>query len=146
VVGRHAAPERDGRVRTARAAQRRRGLHCLAIALLEGREVDDELVTPLGGPAADYVLSGGERAGPGTGHGCGRRADCCTFSDDAAMAAIVGATADEAWRVRGMAAKVIARHDLGDALGAVAALRDDSVARVWAAARHAVETLTLRRA
>jgi hypothetical protein len=30
-------------------------------------------------------------------------------------AAIVGATHDEAWRVREMAAKVIARHRVGDA-------------------------------
>jgi uncharacterized protein (UPF0147 family) len=41
-----------------------------------------------------------------------------------------------------MAAKVIARHHVGNALEAVAALRDDSVPRVRAAAQRAVEILT----
>jgi hypothetical protein len=62
--------------------------------------------------------------------------------DDAATEAITRATKDEAWRVREMAAKVVARHQVGDALGAVAALRDDEVPRVRAAAGRAVVRLT----
>jgi hypothetical protein len=41
-----------------------------------------------------------------------------------------------------MAGKVIARHQVGDALHAVAALRSDSVERVRAAASRAVTVLT----
>ena len=57
-------------------------------------------------------------------------------------AVIANATRDEAWRVREMAAKVIARHRVGDALDAVAALRADPVQRVRAAAARAVTRLT----
>jgi len=64
--------------------------------------------------------------------------------DDDATPAVVRATTDQAWRVREMAAKVIARHGLGAALSAVAGLRDDSVARVRAAAERAVERLAAR--
>jgi hypothetical protein len=50
--------------------------------------------------------------------------------------------ADEAWRVREMAAKVVARHRVGDAFAAVSRLRSDQVPRVRAAAERAVVTLT----
>jgi hypothetical protein len=40
-----------------------------------------------------------------------------------------------------MAAKVVARHVVDDALGAVLGLREDAVLRVRAAAIRAVETL-----
>lgn len=63
-----------------------------------------------------------------------------------AAPAIIRATADEAWRVREMAAKVIARHRVGDALAAVVALRDDPVPRVRAAADRAVMLLSAARA
>ena len=62
--------------------------------------------------------------------------------DDSATEAIIHATDDEAWRVREMAGKVVARHRVGDALDAVAALRDDPVPRVRAAAQRAVVILT----
>jgi HEAT repeat protein len=62
--------------------------------------------------------------------------------DPAATEAVIVATHDEAWRVREMAAKVIARHRAGDALNAVAALRTDPVPRVRAAAARAVTILT----
>lgn len=61
---------------------------------------------------------------------------------DAATEAIIHATSDDAWRVREMAGKVIARHRVGDALDAVAALRADGVPRVRAAAQRAVAALT----
>jgi hypothetical protein len=113
------------------------------IALLERRGgVDDDLIVALGGPRAEYVLSGGEGgkdsywprvwAARGLLHAFG----------DQATAAITTATSDEAWRVREMAAKVIARYRVGDALVAVAALREDPVSRVRAAAARAVTVLT----
>jgi hypothetical protein len=45
-----------------------------------------------------------------------------------------------------MAAKVIARHEVADALAAVVALRDHPVPRVRAAAGRAVMRLTAARA
>ena len=52
---------------------------------------------------------------------------------------------DEVYRVArryAMAVKVVARHKIGDALDAVAALRDDPVDRVRSAAARAVTILT----
>jgi len=60
---------------------------------------------------------------------------------DAALPAIVDALADEHWRVREMAAKVVARHCLGDAFDGVASLAADPVPRVATAAARAVRNL-----
>jgi hypothetical protein len=54
--------------------------------------------------------------------------------------------ADEAWRVREMAAKVVARHLLGDLLPQVAEAQRDPVPRVAAAAARAATTLHRARA
>jgi hypothetical protein len=114
------------------------------VALLGGRpdEVSDELIMLLGGEPARTVLDG--QAGGRSGYWprvWGARGLLHAW-DPAATAAIVGAAADEAWRVREMAAKVVARHRVGDALDAVAPLRDDPVERVRAAAARAVTALT----
>jgi hypothetical protein len=50
--------------------------------------------------------------------------------------------ADEAWRVREMAAKVVARHLVDPALPSVLELNEDPVARVRVAAHRAVVRLT----
>ncbi len=52
--------------------------------------------------------------------------------DDMARGAVLGALADEAWRVREIAAKVVARRLLGEALAAVAELRQDEPDRARA--------------
>ena len=62
--------------------------------------------------------------------------------DDAGLLAVRAGVTDEAWRVREMAAKVVARHLVGDALPVMAQLRDDPVPRVRAAAQRAVSALT----
>jgi hypothetical protein len=113
------------------------------IALLERRGgVDDALVVALGGPPAEYVLSGGESGKDGYWPRVWAARGLLYAWQDQATAAIITATSDEAWRVREMAAKVIARYRVGDALDAVAALRDDPVPRVRAAAARAVTRLT----
>lgn len=63
------------------------------------------------------------------------------WADDV-TSALIGAATDESWRVREMAAKVVARHVVDDALDAVVALCQDDVPRVREAARRAVITLT----
>ena len=114
------------------------------VALLEGRpeEVSDALIIVLGGEHVVHVLDGAA----GGRHGYWPRVWAARGLlhawDPAATAAIIGATSDEAWRVREMAAKVVARHRVGDAFDAVAALRTDPVERVRAAAARAVTVLT----
>ena len=114
------------------------------VALLEGRpgDVSDRLITVLGGDSARYVIDGGEGGRAGYWPRVWGARGLLHEWDPAATAAIISAAGDEAWRVREMAAKVIARHQVGDALTAVAALRDDEVARVRAAAARAVTVLT----
>lgn len=108
------------------------------IALLEGRATDDDLVRALAGPAADRVLDGGE--GRYWLRVWGARGLLYAW-DDSAVPAVVAAAGDDSWRVREMAAKVVARRRLGDGLAAVVALRDDPVARVRAAAERAVQAV-----
>lgn len=110
--------------------------------ILEGCEADDELVVALGGPAAEFVLSGREGGRGGYWPRVWAARGLLYAWHDDATAAIIAATADESWRVREMAAKVIARHCLGAALSALAPLQEDPVPRVRAAARRALERLT----
>ena len=111
--------------------------------LLRGRhDVDDTLVLALGGPAAQYVLDGGEGGKAGYWPRVWAARGLLHAWDECAAVAVIEATADEAWRVREMAAKVIARHRVTDGLTAVAGLRGDQVARVRAAAERATVLLT----
>jgi len=75
------------------------------IDLLEGRGADDTLIVALGGPAAENVLAGREGGKGGYWPRVwAARGLLYAWSDDAEPA-IIRATADEAWRVREMAAK-----------------------------------------
>jgi len=56
----------------------------------------------------------------------------------AVTAALVGALTDPAWRVREMAAKVAARHEVGETAGALLPCTSDPVPRVRAAAVRAL--------
>jgi hypothetical protein len=112
------------------------------IDLLEARDGDDALFLALGGPPAEYVLAGRGGGKEGYWPRVWAARGLLYAWEDRATAAIVRATTDDAWRVREMAAKVIARHGVGDALSAVIGLRDDHVRRVRSAAERAVAMLT----
>jgi hypothetical protein len=114
------------------------------VTLLYGRyaEVDDDLVRALGGEHGRNVLDGADGGKGGYWPRVWAARGLLQAWDDSATDAIVHATDDEAWRVREMAGKVVARHHVGDALDAVASLRDDPVPRVRAAAQRAVVILT----
>lgn len=120
------------------------------ITLLEGGDADYALVYAIGGPVADAVLRPHPRRDQRYWlRVWGARTLLYAWDDhaqDRATAALVGALADESWRVREMAAKVVARRKLGDALSAVAGLRGDPVPRVRAAAERAVTVLTAAQA
>jgi HEAT repeat protein len=55
---------------------------------------------------------------------------------------VLSALADESWRVREMAAKVVAKRKIGDALSIVAEMSTDPIPRVRAAAARATAILT----
>jgi hypothetical protein len=112
--------------------------------LLHGRyaRLDDDFVLALGGVHGANVLNGSEGGKPGHWPRVWAARALLHAWDDAAAEAIIHATSDEAWRVREMACKVIARHRVGDALDAVAGLRADRVPRVRAAAERAMVILT----
>ena len=113
------------------------------IDLLQGRQdTDDALLVALAGPAAQAVLDGSAGGRRGYWPRVWAARGLLHAWDDSATAVIIQATADGAWRVREMAAKVIARHRVGDALAAVSRLRADPVPRVRVAAERAVVLLT----
>jgi len=97
------------------------------VELLGGGDGDGELILALGGPPARWVFTGGPpgpaywlrvwplRVWPLRG--------LLWAWEEAALTSVQGALTDEAWRVREMALKVVARHRLEDALAAVVDLR-----------------------
>jgi hypothetical protein len=112
------------------------------VALLRGRDVDADLIMALGGPNGQNVIHDGPaQRNQYWGRVWGARGLLYAF-DERAAGAIIGALGDDHWRVREMAAKVIARHKVGAALPAVAGLRDDGVPRVRAAGERALVVLT----
>jgi hypothetical protein len=111
------------------------------VRLVMGEETDVRLVAALAGPAARRVLAGDSRADLRYWLRVWGARGLLWEWDSSASAAVAVALRDPAWRVREMAAKIVARHLLGDELPAVAALRDDPVPRVRAAAERAVVEL-----
>ena len=84
------------------------------VRLLGRQDADDALVFTIGGPGARAVLDGGQQYWLRV---WAPRALLYSW-DEMARAAVLDALADEAWRVREMAAKVVARRLLGEALAA----------------------------
>jgi HEAT repeats len=119
------------------------------VALLAGDDADDSLVHAIGGPAADSVLGPHPRRDQRYFlRVWAARALLYAWDDDAAglRDALLAALSDESWRVREMAAKVVARREIGEGLTAVAGLQQDPVPRVRAAAARATAILTAARA
>lgn len=112
------------------------------IDLLEGRHVDGELILTLGGPPARWVVTG-EPSGPPYWLRVWALRGRLWAWEDVALSSVEAALHDEAWRVREMALKVVARHTLLDTRTAVAHLaEEDSVPRVRGAASKALIRLT----
>ncbi|MGH3645974.1 MAG: HEAT repeat domain-containing protein [Micromonosporaceae bacterium] len=110
--------------------------------LILGDEADPELVLALAGPGARRVLDSGPRADLRYWLRVWGTRGLLWVWEDSATGALNAALNDPAWRVREMAAKVVARHLLGDALPVVAELRDDPVPRVREAAERTIARLT----
>lgn len=111
------------------------------VRLIAGEDVDPTLLLALGGPAAEKFLDGEEHADTYWLRVWGVRG-LLWAGDGSQLDAVRTALADESWRVRELAAKVVARHLMGEVLDRVVALRDDPVVRVRVAAARAVEVVT----
>ena len=112
------------------------------IDVLAGHDADDGLIMALSNECAAAVLAGREGGRKGYWPRVWAARGLLYAWDDSAGAVIIAAADDEHWRVREMAARVIARNRVGDGIGAVLALRDDPVLRVRVAAARAVAALT----
>ncbi len=107
------------------------------IALLNGA-TDPNLTTSLAGPGAEKYFDGRPHHDLYWFRVWALRG--LLWSWDATAAPHVrAALRDEAWRVREMAAKVVARHRVDEAAPALAALLADPVPRVRRAAERALE-------
>jgi HEAT repeat protein len=111
-------------------------------ALIRGDYADEPFIREIGGEGATPILDGNKRVDDRYWFRTWGARGLLYVWDDSALPAIVVATSDEHWRVREMAAKVVARHQLDDALPEVLQLREDPVPRVRAAANRAVARLT----
>ena len=99
------------------------------IDLMDGKRVDDELILALGGPPAEWVRTG-EPSGPDYWLRVWAARGLLYAWDDLARPAVLRALNDDAWRVRDMALKVVARHGIQEAADQVAHLTNDTSARV----------------
>ena len=111
------------------------------IELLSGGEADAELVLALGGPPARWVVTG-EPSGPPYWLRVWAARGLLWAWDAVALQSLEAALHDEAWRVREMALKVVARHRVEDAASTVVDLQEDPDARVRAAASRALKRLS----
>lgn len=109
--------------------------------LLARRAVDGHVIFALGGPPAKWAVYGGRPVSDYWLRVWAMRGLLWLW-DDAAAEAVVAGLDDEAWRVREMGAKVVARHRVDSGLPGVLELRQDPVARVRQAAARAVMRLT----
>ena len=110
------------------------------VALLEQRGADSELIYALGGPPARWVFTGAQ-PGPDYWLRVWAARGLLWAWEESAQPCLVAALDDDAWKVREMALKVVARHRLAVAPATIEALRHDPSARVAAAADRAARRL-----
>lgn len=109
------------------------------IEILVAGPSDDRFLFVLAGPAARQVLEGREGGIAGRWPRVWALRGLLYAWDDKATAAVVRAADDGSWRVREMAAKVMAAHGVEGTLRALNRLAEDPVARVRSAAVRALQ-------
>lgn len=114
------------------------------VAILTGGDPEPELLVALAGPAADAVLRGewGGLGGYWPRVWALRGLLYAWAQSVAVVAAVLVSADDDAWRVREMALKVVAKHRVADVLAKAAERTGDPVPRVRRAAERALEALT----
>lgn len=136
------SPKESIRAECERRGREEVGRGCIGI--LRGSPSDYQLLSALAGPAAQQVLDGREGGVAGYWPRVWATRGLLHAWDDSATEALLVAATDESWRVREMAAKVVAAHRIDEALDAVVALEQDPVARVRSAASRAVRALVVQ--
>jgi hypothetical protein len=111
------------------------------VSIINEREMDSEFGFVLAGPHSQAILMGREGGVSGRWPRTWALRAFLYAWDSCAEPAVLVCLSDDSWRVREMAAKVVARRHLGDALDQIAALQNDEVPRVQAAAQRAIKTL-----
>jgi HEAT repeats len=134
------SPRQRIQIECARRGRVAFGRSCAAVIL--GDDSDTALILVLGGEHARHILEHAVPDDQAYWFRVWAARGLLWAWDDAGMDAIRTALGDSAWRVREMAAKVVARNQLGDLLPAVVMLRADPIERVRSAARRAVAALT----
>jgi HEAT repeat protein len=118
------------------------------VALLGGADADPSIVAALAGPTAPRFLDAPEdqrywlRVWGARGLLWALAAPGAPGVAPEVVDALVGGLADEHWRVREMALRVIARYQLDDAQPAIGPLLTDETPRVRTAAARALRVLT----
>ena len=107
---------------------------CIALLDPGCRDIDGDLLTALAGPSARRILSGESRADPGLWTRVWALRGLLWVWDDRATDALGSALADDSWRVREMAGKVVRKHDVRRYAETIARLRTDPCPRVRAVA------------
>ncbi len=139
-MAQEATPRQRIEAESARRGRERFAAGC--VRLLQDDDADVPLILTLGGRTAPWALDPERDPEQRYWFRVWAARGLLWAWHDSAVPAVRRALDDEAWRVREMAAKVVARHLVGDLLAEVAGLRDDPVARVRAAATRAVERIT----
>jgi HEAT repeat protein len=106
------------------------------VDLLSGRDADADLIVALGGRPARWAKTG-EASGPAYWLKVWAARGLLWNWDEVAVPTVLSALDDEAWRVREMALKVVARHRIHDGVAVVTRLEKDQSARVRSAAARA---------
>jgi len=112
------------------------------VDILNRRGADSAFLHVIGGPAADTILDGREGGVGGYWPRTWAVRALLYAWQDSAIPAVLAAITDDSWRVREMAAKVVARHQIDSALEAIVQLARDDHPRVSAAAARALQRLT----
>jgi HEAT repeats len=111
------------------------------VDILSGGEADEETLQALAGPASIPILEGGEGGLSGYWPRVWAMRGLIYAWNESATSVVIAGASDESWRVREMSARVVARHQVSDAIEEMLTLRDDDVARVREAAERALMRL-----
>ena len=111
------------------------------VGILDGGEIDEVTLLALAGPAAEGVLQGREGGLEGYWPRVWAMRGFLYAWNATAVPVVLNGARDDHWRVREMSAKVVARHQVVEAVAAMEDLKDDPTPRVRTAADRALARL-----
>jgi len=111
------------------------------VGIMMGVPTSDEFITMLGGLPASHVLAGAEGGRDGYWPRVWAMRGLLHIWHPSAIDAVLIGLQDDNWRVREMAAKVIAHYRVAEAADAISRLQDDEVPRVREAVERALRAL-----